>query len=107
VEVIEFIIKSSINGEVLSIDPIEIEQVVKNDEIRGRLNAAAAGYQFDESYFHHIYEAAFSIWQHNAENELIQLVKYVNEEKTIKNPLGFMKSKIKEAWEIFQKGATI
>lgn len=104
---IEFYIKWTTKANILSIGHEETEPEVNIDDIRGRLNEVADGYQFDGSYFHYIYEAAFVIWQQNTETELMRLVKYVNEEKSIKNPLGFVKSKIKEAWEIFQKGSII
>ncbi|WP_084242363.1 replication initiation protein [Planomicrobium okeanokoites] len=107
IEAIEFSIKSSIKSTVLSIAPENKENNSINEDIRARLNEAADGYQFDESYFHSLYEAAFVIWQEDTKTELMRLVEYVNEEKSIKNPLGFVKSKIKEAWEIFQKGSII
>lgn len=35
------------------------------------------------------------------------MIHYVNEEKSVKNPLGFIKSKITSAWEIHEAGGRI
>ncbi|QDY46920.1 hypothetical protein FK545_20090 (plasmid) [Planococcus glaciei] len=47
------------------------------------------------------------IWKDETEKELELLIRYVNEEKTVKNPLGFIKSKITSAWEISEAGGKI
>lgn len=51
-----------------------------------------------------MYQGASLIWNDDAENELNLLIRYVNVEKTVKSPLGFIKSRIKLAWEVHESG---
>jgi len=83
------------------------KKLFKNEDIRARLNALAVNYSFEQTYFAQLYEGASFIWNEDAENELKMLISYVNEETTVKNPLGFIKSKIKTAWDIHQDGFPI
>ena len=85
----------------------KLEVLSKQDELRARLNELADGYQFDTSFFSQLNQGASLIWQEDAEQELEWLIRYVNEEKTVKNPLGFIKSKITSAWEIHEAGGQI
>jgi len=77
------------------------------DNLRERMNELAEGYQFDAAFFAQLNQGAFLIWQDDAEQELEFLIRYVNEEKSVKNPLGFIKSKITSAWEIHEAGGRI
>ena len=81
--------------------------MIENEEERERLNSLAKGYQFDHTYFAQLYQGALLIWNEDAENELKMLIRYVNEEETVKNPLGFIKAKIKTAWDVHQAGISI
>jgi len=105
---IEFIIKYSSDKEIkLTPSPKKPEKLTENEEERERLNSLAKGYQFDHTYFAQLYQGALLIWNEDAENELKMLIRYVNEEETVKNPLGFIKSKIKTAWDVHQAGISI
>ncbi|MFD1863237.1 replication initiation protein [Planococcus chinensis] len=77
------------------------------DNLRERMNELAEGYQFDTAFFAQLHQGASLIWQGDAEQELEFLIRYVNEEKSVKNPLGFIKSKITSAWEIHEAGGRI
>jgi len=105
---IEFTIKHSVEKEIKL--PISAEKSKKNDEnedVRERLNHLTQDYHFDKPFFTQMYQGALLIWNDAAENELQMLIRYVNEEETVKNPLGFIKSKIKTAWDIHQDGFPI
>lgn len=39
-----------------------------------------------------------------AESELTAIIKFVNVETSVKNPLGFIKSRVKLAWEASERG---
>jgi len=104
VDRIEFTIKHAPEKEIkLS----ESKKQTENEDIRERLNLITQGYNFDQSFFTQMYQGASLIWNDAAENELQMLIRYVNEEETVKNPLGFIKSKIKTAWDIHQDGFPI
>jgi plasmid replication initiation protein len=104
VDRIEFTIRHAPEKEIkLS----ESKKQTKNEDIRERLNLITQGYNFDQSFFTQMYQGALLIWNDAAENELQMLIRYVNEEETVKNPLGFIKSKIKTAWDIHQDGIPI
>lgn len=107
---IEFTIRHVPEKEIkLSETKKKCEQPKKapeNEEVRIRLNHLADKelYQFDPNYFSQMYDAAFVIWEDQAESELALIIKYVNVEKSVKKPLGFMKSQIKLAWEASERG---
>ncbi|WP_271854298.1 replication initiation protein [Planococcus maritimus] len=84
-----------------------VEELSEIDKLRIRVNELAEGYQFDTSFFAQLHQGASLIWQDDAEQELEFLIRYVNEEKSVKNPLGFIKSKITSAWEIHEAGGRI
>lgn len=107
VEKIEFSIKHSAEKEIRLPKLKQGSEQPENEEIRNRLNALANGYQFDKIYFSQLYQGASLIWNEDTEKELEMLIRYVNEEKTVKNPLGFIKSKITSAWEIYEAGGRI
>ena len=107
VERIEFSIKHSAEKEIKLPKSKQGSEQPENEEIRTRLNVLANGYQFDTAFFVQLYLGASLIWADNAEQELEWLIRYVNEEKTVKNPLGFIKSKITSAWEIHEAGGQI
>lgn len=100
---IEFTIKHCKEKEI-TIDKLKKDPKVttENEERLDRFNSLATGYNFDQIYFAEIYDVARTIWEDKAESELEFLIRYVNEEKSVKNPLGFIKSKLKEAWEFYQ-----
>ncbi len=110
VERIEFTIRHAPEKEIKLPEPKKkLEQskkVPENEEVRIRLNDLADKelYQFDPVYFSQMYEAAFVIWGEQTENELAMISTFVNEEDSVKNPLGFIKSKVKLAWEAFERG---
>lgn len=83
------------------------KELTSIDFLRNRLNERTQGYQFDTWFFANLYQAASLIWQEKAEQELNWLIDYVNGESTIKNPLGFIKSKITSAWEFHEVGQFI
>ena len=108
VERIEFVIRRAPEKEIKLQEPKRKEQKQSEQEIlRTRLNTLADGYQFDMAFFAQLHQGASLIWQDDAEQELEWLIRYVNEEKTVKNPLGFIKSKITSAWEIHEAGGHI
>ncbi|ANU12300.1 hypothetical protein BBH88_18635 (plasmid) [Planococcus antarcticus DSM 14505] len=107
VEKIEFSIKRSVEKEIKLPESKRVSEQADNEEIRYRLNALANGYQFDNIYFSQLYQGALVIFSDQAELELEMLIRYVNEEKSVKNPLGFIKSKITSAWEIHETGGHI
>lgn len=111
VEKIEFIIRHAPEKEIqvpsLEKDPEPVKEFSANNELRIRLNKLAEGYQFDATFFAQLHQGAALIWKEDTEKELELLIRYVNEEKTVKNPLGFIKSKITSAWEIHEAGGRI
>ena len=110
VDRIEFTIRHVPEKEIKLPEPKKkLEQPKKapeNEEVRIRLNNLADKelYQFDPNYFSQMYEAAFVIWGDQAETELALIIRYVNVEESVQNPLGFIKSQIKLAWEAFERG---
>ena len=84
-----------------------VEELSEMDKLRLRMNELAEGYQFDSAFFAQLHQGVSLIWQDNAEQELEFLIRYVNEENSVKNPLGFIKSKITSAWEIHEAGGRI
>lgn len=107
VEKIEFSIQHSAEKEIRLPQSKQEPEQPENEEVRERLNSLANGYQFDNMYFSQLYQGALVIFSDQAELELERLIRYVNEEKTVKNPLGFIKSKITSAWEIHEAGGRI
>ncbi|MBU0941634.1 MAG: replication initiation protein [Bacteroidetes bacterium] len=104
VDRIEFTIRHAPEKEIKL---TESKKQTKNEDIRERLNLITEGYNFDLPFFTQMYQGASLIWNDAAENELQMLIRYVNQETTVKNPLGFIKSKIKTAWDIHQDGFPI
>ena len=111
VEKIEFIIRHTPEKEIqvppLEKDPAPAKEFNVTNELRTRLNKLAEGYQFDTTFFTQLHQGASLIWKDDTEKELELLIRYVNDEKTVKNPLGFIKSKITSAWEIHEAGGRI
>ncbi len=111
VEKIEFIIRYSPKKEIrvpnLENNSESVEESRRLDELRAQMNELAEGYQFDTAFFAQLHQGASLIWRDDAEQELEFLIRYVNEEKSVKNPLGFIKSKITSAWEIHEAGGRI
>lgn len=111
VEKIGFTIQHSPDKEIqlptskLESEEFELQSAI--NELRFRLNELAEGYQFDATFFAQLHQGASLIWKDETEKELELLIRYVNEEKTVKNPLGFIKSKITSAWEISEAGGKI
>lgn len=112
VERIEFTIRHAPEKEIKLSKPknkfVHSNKSSENDEIRVRLNGLADKdfYQFDQKYFTQLYEGALFIWGDKAENELAMIIEYVNVEKSVQNPLGFIKSQIQLAWEASERGET-
>jgi len=81
----------------------------ENEDVCTRLNTLADKelYQFTQNYFSQMYQAASFIWNDDAEKELSMLIRYVNEEESVKNPLGFIKSKLQEYGELYQEGLPV
>lgn len=108
VEKISFTIQHSVEKEIQipnsKNDFKEPKVLSKEEEMRTRLNMLADGYQFDAAFFAQLHQGASLIWKEDAEKELELLIRYVNEEKSVENPLGFIKSKLKTAWEVHQDG---
>lgn len=111
VEKIEFIIRHAPEKEIqvppFEKDPAPAKEFNVTNELRTRLNKLAEGYQFDTTFFTQLHQGASLIWKDDTEKELELLIRYVNDEKTVKNPLGFIKSKITSAWEIHEAGGRI
>lgn len=108
---IEFIIRHAPEKEIrlpsLENHSEPTKELNEIDKLRIRLNELAEGYQFDSLFFSQLHQGASLIWNDDTEKELELLICYVNEEKTVKNPLGFIKSKITSAWEIHEAGGRI
>src|SRR5690606_27233488 len=93
---IEFTIKHCKDKELTLDKPHKPEQPqmpTEQEEMFNRLNKLTKGYSFDQIYFTEIYKVAEMIWEDKAESELEHLIRYVNEEDSVKSPLGFIKSK--------------
>lgn len=110
VERIEFTIRHAPEKEIKLSKPknkiVQPKKITENEDVRIRLNNLVDKdlYQFSQNYFSQLYQGALLIWGDKAENELAMIVRYVNEEKSIQNPLGFIKSKIQGAWEAYERG---
>ena len=110
VERIEFTIRHAPEKEIKLPEPkIKSKQPKKlpeNEDVRTRLNELAdkKNYQFTQNYFSQLYQGALFIWGDKAENELAMIIGYVNVEKSVQNPLGFIKSQIQLAWEAYERG---
>jgi len=107
VEMLEFSIQHFAEKEIRISTKEKRMQINQSDEIRKRLNQAADNFQFDETYFAEIYLMAWEIWNEQTFHELEMLVKYINNEFTIKSPLGFIKAKIKVAFQEYLEGVTV
>lgn len=83
------------------------DAAVEDEQVRLQLNKIANGYSLDRTYFAEMYKVSKDIWNEDAKSELQTLLEYVNAEKTVANPLGFIKSRIKLAWESYQNGDPI
>lgn len=107
VDRIEFVIQHSPEKEIKLVEPKrkseQPKKQSKNENIRKRLNILAESYSFDQIYFTEMYEGASFIWNTDAENELSMLIRYVNEEESVKNPLGFIKMKLQEYGGLYQE----
>jgi len=105
---IKFSIKHSPEKEIKLVEPKkkpeQSKKQAKNKDIHERLNTLADNYNFDQIYFAEMYEGALFIWSDDAEKELGMLIRYVNEEESVKNPLGFIKIKLQEYGELYQEG---
>ena len=104
VDAIEFTIKHAPEKEIKIAVQNKKTDSNKNEDVRKRLNALAGNYKFDQIYFSEMFQGASFIFGKNAETELTLLINYVNEEETIKNPLGFIKSKLQTAWKVHESG---
>ncbi|WP_255550508.1 replication initiation protein [Sporosarcina sp. E16_3] len=111
VERIEFIIQHAPEKEIKILEklnkPEQPKKQSENEDIRKRLNALASDYSFNHIYFTEMYEGALFIWSDDAEKELSMLIRYVNEEEGVKNPLGFIKIKLQEYGELYQEGLPV
>lgn len=111
VEKIKFTIRHAPEREIqvprLEKKSESVEEPNELDKLCMQMNELAEGYQFDTAFFAQLHQGASLIWQDDAEQELEFLIRYVNEEKSVKNPLGFIKSKITSAWEIHEAGGRI
>jgi len=85
----------------------KVKKPSKFEQIRARLNEQTDGYQFDTAFFAQLHQGASLIWKEDAEKELEFLIRYVNEEQSVKNPLGFIKAKITSAWDVHEAGGHI
>ena len=106
VDKIKFTIRKSSAPELVPEKKDQQENDPEHADVRSRLNGLADKnlYQFTQNYFSQMYEGALFIWGDNAENELAMIIKYVNVEKSVQNPLGFIKSQIQLAWEAYERG---
>lgn len=87
----------------LSANENKPEQQKKTDnfeELRQKLNSLTQGYEFDSIYFIDLYKTMTLVFPGREEEELTFLIDYINKEKNINSPLGFIKSKLKAAFEI-------
>ena len=108
VDKIEFSIEHFKEKEIrLPEKPKKELQTSSTNEVSERLNDLANGFCFDKAYFADIYATALTIWQEQAEYELGLLVKYVNNDSTVSNPLGFIKAKLKLALQQHELGDKI
>lgn len=108
VDKIEFSIQYFKEKEIrLPEKPSKERQAPSINEIGERLNGLVKGYSFDKAYITDIYETAFTVWKEKAEYELGLLVKYVNNNPTVNNPLGFIRSKLKLALQQHVSGDKI
>jgi len=108
VDKIEFSIQHFKEKEIrLPEKPKKELQTSSTNEVSERLNDLANGFCFDKAYFADIYATALTIWQEQAEYELGLLVKYVNNDSTVSNPLGFIKAKLKLALQQHELGDKI
>lgn len=109
---IEFIIKrnpkSKLGTPADVPPPADFEaDLLRVELIRERLNRVTTGYQLDAISFSEIHSMASSIWKEAAEEELRMLIEYVNEDKSIHNPVGFIVSKLKKALEMHKQSIVV
>lgn len=110
VERIEFTIRHTPEKEIKLTEPKKKpekpQKSIVNEDVYIRLNGLADKnlYQFTQKYFSQMYQGASFIWGEKAENELAMIIEYVNVEKSVQNPLGFIKSQIQLAWEAYESG---
>lgn len=110
VERIEFTIRDVPEKEIKLSEPkdkpVQSKKLPENEDVRTRLNELADKklYQFTQNYFSQLYQGALFIWGDRAEYELEMIIGYVNVEKSVQNPLGFIKSQIQLAWEAYERG---
>lgn len=110
VERIEFTIRHTPEKEIKLTEPKkkpeQPQKSIVNEDVYIRLNGLADKnlYQFTQNYFSQMYQGASFIWGEKAENELAMIIEYVNVEKSVQNPLGFIKSQIQLAWEAYESG---
>lgn len=110
VERIEFTIRHAPENEIKLSQPddafVQPKKEPDNEDVRIRLNNLADKeiYQFTQSYFSQLYQGALLIWGEEAETELAMLIEYVNLEKSVKNPLGFIKSQLQLSWSAYERG---
>lgn len=108
VDKIEFSIQHFKEKEIrLPEKPKKELQTPSTNDVSERLNDLAKDYSFDKAYFADIYATALTIWQEQAEHELGLLVKYVNNDSTVSNPLGFIRAKLKLALQQHRSGDQI
>lgn len=107
VDRIEFSIKPSRKAIHMDQPNLAADNPLENEDVRQRLNELTNGYQFERSYFEMIYQYALLTWQDAAEREMEMLIRYINENKSIHNPLGFIMSQLKSAFTEHEKGSSV
>ena len=82
------------------------KKVPENEDVRTRLNefSRQKSLPVHSKLFFSMYQGALFIWGDKAEDELAMIIGYVNVEKSVQNPLGFIKSQIQLAWEAYERG---
>lgn len=78
------------------------------ENLRANLNLITSAYVFDKQYFQYLFNNAKEIWEEDdIEKELGYLIRYVNREKSIHNPLGFIQDKVKKILQGKELGESI
>lgn len=78
------------------------------EKLRTNLNLLTKDYVLDQQYFQYLFNNAEKIWEEEEiEKELSHLIRYVNGERSIHNPLGFIQDRIKKTLKAKELGEPI
>jgi len=104
---IEFRIKHIPNQEIKITEPVMKTEKVDLEDMRATLNERIERFNLDQSFFAAIFKDASFIWGEQAEIEMYKLFTYADKDESIRNPLGFIRVRIKEALNLYENGQAV